>query len=173
MIRKHASIGDFVVGTGSAKRHRSGFLVYFMRIEEIVTYDDYWSEQRFYVKRPFLRGSKKQAFGDNIYHRHPQTGTCIQANSLHSMADGAVNPLNVQRDTKSENVLVSNDFAYWGGTGPEIPALFRNFEGADICAKRGHKNRFSDHHRDQFIDWLRSLNAQGFIGRPLDWKRTN
>ena len=171
-IREHAVIGDYVVGTGCAKRKRRGFLVYFMRVEEITTYDAYWVEPRFQSKRPFLRGSKKQAFGDNVYHRDPKTGAWIQANSLHSQRDGRANPLNVERDTKSEKVLISNDFAYWGGSGPEIPVQFRRFNGADICAGRGHKNHFSDDHRDQFIAWLRSLNEHGYVGRPLDWPRT-
>ena len=171
-IREHAAIGDYVVGTGCAKRHRRGFLVYFMVVDEITTYNAYWADPRFEKKRPFLRGSKVQAFGDNIYHRDPQTGEWWQANSLHSQRDGSANPINVNHDTKSEEVLIGRDYAYWGGFGPEIPAQFRDFNGADICAGRGHRNHFNDDHRDQFIGWMRSLNARGYISRPLDWSRT-
>ena len=171
-IREHAALGDYVVGTGCAKRRRRGFLVYFMVVDEITTYDAYWEDPRFHAKRPFLRGSKIQAFGDNIYHRDAESGEWRQANSLHSERNGTPNPLNVEHDTKSEKVLIGHDYAYWGGAGPEIPALFRDFNGADVCARRGHRNHFAEEHRDQFIDWLRSLDAHGYVARPLDWIRT-
>ena len=171
-IREHAAVGDYVVGTGCAKRKRRGYLVYYMRVEEITAYDEYWDDPRFARKRPFLRGSKMQAFGDNIYHRDPATGEWRQANSIHSQRDGTANPVNVENDTKSTKVLIGSDYAYWGGDGPQIPAQFRDFGGIDICAKRGHRNRFPDAFRDRFIQWVRSLKQHGYVGTPLDWKRT-
>ena len=172
MIREHAAVGDFIVGTGCAKRRRRGYLVYFMGVAEITNYDAYWRDPRFEGKRPFLRGSKMRAFGDNIYHRDPVSGAWQQANSLHSQRDGTLNPVNVAHDTKSEKVLIGTDFAYWGGHGPQIPDKFRDCDGFDVCAMRGHRNRFPDTLRDQFIDWLRSLGAHGYVAAPLDWNRT-
>lgn len=171
-IREHASIGDYVVGTGCAKRRRRGYLVYFMRVEEITTYDAYWNDPRFELKRPFLRASKMRAFGDNIYHRDPVSGEWRQANSLHSQRNGDPNPVNVEHDTKSEKVLISSDYVYWGGHGPEIPARFRDFDGLDVCAMRGHRNRFPGELLDQFIGWLRTFNEHGYVAAPLDWNRT-
>ncbi len=171
-IRQHAAVGDYVVGTGCAKRKRRGFLVYFMIVDEITTFDLYWADPRFARKRPNLCGSKMLAFGDNIYHRDPNSGVWRQANSLHSQRDGSANPLNVDHDTTSERVLIGRKFAYWGGAGPEIPEQFRNFGGADICSRRGHQNNFPEPLRDGFIAWLQSLNEQGYVGRPLDWVRT-
>nr|VFK20813.1 MAG: hypothetical protein BECKLPF1236B_GA0070989_12264 [Candidatus Kentron sp. LPFa] len=68
-IRKAATIGDWVIGTGSKKNDRQGVLVYVMRVSEAMTFNEYWSDARFLRKIPNLRGSKKQAFGDNIYYR--------------------------------------------------------------------------------------------------------
>ena len=68
-IRKAAVAGDWVVGTGSRTSGREGFLVYAMRISEVMSFNDYWADPRFRRKKPNLRGSKKQAFGDNIYYR--------------------------------------------------------------------------------------------------------
>ena len=172
MIREHASIGDYVVGTGCAKRGRRGYLVYYMRVEEITDFDHYWANPRFAVKRPLLRGSKMQAFGDNIYHRNPGSGQWIQANSLHSHANGKPNAANIARDTKSEKVLASTDFAYWGGSGPQVPTVFRDFDGRDICSRRGHQNTFPVAMRNEFIAWLHSLNDRGYIAPPLDWPRS-
>jgi hypothetical protein len=171
-IREHAVVGDYIVGTGCAKRGRRGFLTYFMVIEEVTDFDGYWVAPRFIDKRPKMRGSKMQSFGDNIYHRDPNTCQWIQENSLHSYADGSTNHANVAHDTKSSKVLIGSDFAYWGGSGPEIPKAFRDFDGVDVCCGRGHRNHFSDEHRDEFIAWMRSLRQFGYIGDPLDWVRS-
>lgn len=172
VIREHAAVGDYVVGTGCAKRHQRGYLVYFLRIAEITTYNDYWADPRFQSKRPNLRGSTMQAFGDNIYHTDPGSGVWIQANSFHSLRDGSPNPLNVESDTRSSKVLIGSDFTYWGGAGPLIPERFRNFDGIDICAKRGHRNSFPAHMVTAFVAWLRSLDEQGYVSAPRDWNRS-
>jgi hypothetical protein len=171
-IREYAAIDDYIIGTGCAKRRRRGYLIYFMRVDKIMTFNDYWFDQRFECKRPNLRGSKMQAFGDNIYHTHPTTGLWLQTASFHSLKDGKPNPLNVDHDTKSVKVLIGSDFAYWGGAGPMIPERFRNFEGIDVCAKRGHLNRFPDKVVNAFVCWLRSLQTSGFRGAPFEWRRS-
>lgn len=172
-IREHAAVGDYIVGTGCAKRKRRGTLVYFMRVEEITTFDAYWADPRFGMKRPFLRSSKMRCFGDNIYHKSPATGKWCQASSFHSLPDGSANSENVDHDTHSEKVLIGSDFAYWGGTGPQIPQRFRDYNGDDICAKRGHRVNFVDGLVLEFIGWIRELNEHGYVGRPLDWPRSN
>jgi hypothetical protein len=48
------------------------------------------------VKKPNLRGSKKQAFGDNIYSRNAQGNRWCQADSHHSLKDGTPNLSNVR-----------------------------------------------------------------------------
>jgi hypothetical protein len=173
IIRRTAAIGDWVIGTGSKSRGREGQLVYVMRVDDILTYDDYWRDPRFLRKRPNFKGSKKQAFGDNIYHRDMASGSWKQENSHHSLADGRPNPRNIANDTQTPNVLVGDEYAYWGGDGPKIPTEFRNFGGYDLCqAGRGHKNNFPGDLVSAFVSWFRSLGEQGVIGKPLDWTRT-
>jgi hypothetical protein len=169
-IREHAKLGDYVVGTGCAKRKRRGYLIYLMRVSEITTFDEYWNDPRFIQKRPLLCGSKKQSFGDNVYHRDPATGIWHQENSLHSFHDGSVNFANLRRDTQSTRVLIGVEYAYWGGSGPRIPDDFRNWHGVDICANRGHKNKFPEDLVESFLGWARSLEQQGYLSTPLDWK---
>src|SRR6266851_8012960 len=78
MIRKTAQVGDWIVGTGSKTCGLGGFLVYAVKVAETCTYDQYWEDPRFLVKRPNLRGSLKQAYGDNIYHRNPGARGWVQ-----------------------------------------------------------------------------------------------
>ena len=80
VIRRVASVGDWIVGTGSKTRNRQNQIVFAMRVTEALAIDEYWSDPRFANKRPTLYGSKRQAFGDNIYHRDA-SGRWIQENS--------------------------------------------------------------------------------------------
>ena len=170
-VRRVASVGDWIIGSGSSERNRRGFLVYTMCVSETMTFNEYWADARFRRKRPNLRGSKKQAFGDNIYFSD-SPGHWLQQDSHHSYSGGAPNPHNIRNDTQTDRILVSSDFAYWGGSGPEIPQTLRHYEGFDICAGRNHKSRFPEGLVNEFVAWFRSLGARGYQGEPLDWSST-
>lgn len=146
--------------------------MYAMRVTDALSFDEYWKDARFQAKKPNLRGSKKQAFGDNIYHRNRKTGGWMQADSHHSQPDGTPNGRNIANDTQADRMLASEDFVYWGGEGPQIPKNFRNYEGFDICGKRGHKNDFPTNLVKEFVAWMRSRGAAGYRGDPLDWTRS-
>lgn len=170
-IRRAAMPGDWVIGTGSAENMRGGHLVYAMQVSEALSFDRYWNDPRFQYKKPNLHGSKKQAFGDNIYHTI--SGDWEQVDSHHSYPDGTPNPANITRDTKTDRVLVATHFVYFGGIGPEIPDELRNFQGYDICkAGPGHRADAPPEMIDAFFRWLSSLDMQGYCGRPFNWSRT-
>jgi hypothetical protein len=168
-IRKTAQAGDWVIGTGSKSNGREGHLVFAMRVSEAMTFDQYWADPRFESKRPSLHGSLKQAFGDNIYH-HKGGGGWSQENSHHSMHDGSTNSENVEHDTRTDRVLISDHFAYWGGQGPDIPAEFRDWDGVDVClGRQGHRCNFPDELVEQFVQWLEGPGMSGYVGRPGKW----
>ncbi len=169
VIRKHAKIGDWIVGTGSKTHEREGHIVFVMEVTEVMSFNGYWSDSRFKQKKPNLRGSKKQAFGDNIYYRSPATCEWHQEDSHHSNQDTTPNIKNIEHDTQTDRVLISDDYIYWGGEGPKIPGKYRNFCGFDLKAGRGYKCNFPDNMVDEFISWIRSLEDQGYCGTPLDW----
>jgi hypothetical protein len=101
---------------------REKHVVCAMRVTGAMTFEAYWADPRFQTKKPNLRGSKKQAFGDNIYSRSHGTRSWCQANSHHSLNDGTPNQSNIEADTKTNRVLLSDDFVYWGGCGPPVTA---------------------------------------------------
>ena len=169
-IRKAAAIGDWIIGTGSKVRGRQGRLVFAMRVSEGMTFNEYWQDGRFLKKRPNLRASIKQAFGDNIYFRD-EHGRWQQQDSHHSYAGGAPNIHNICNDTQADRVLVGVEYAYWGGNGPLIDQAFRDYGGHDVCAGRNHKSNFPDDLAWDFTTWLRSLDQQGYLGDPLEWSR--
>lgn len=131
-------------------------------------YDDYWHDTRFVVKRPNLRASLIQAFGDNIYSR--QGPKWVQADSRHSRENGEPNPDHIKRDTGAPRVLVGTKFWYWGGAGPKIPGRFRDWDGHDICQLRSYKYKFPSVMLESFIKWIRSNWEPGVIGEPAAFK---
>jgi hypothetical protein len=170
-IRARAAVGDWIIGTGAARWKRSGHLVFCMCVDEVTDYCRYWEDPRFQRKRPYLYGSKMQAFGDNIYHKNARTGRWLQADSYHSLPGGRPNPLNVNHDTKSDRVLLATQFTYWGGEGPAIPG--RLARGSDRELFRGRAYRIvPERVAGPLLEWIRSLNQSGCIGQPLDWRRS-
>ena len=122
-IRKQAEIDDWVFGLGSCALKCRGRLIYAMQVNKKMTYDDYWKDKRFSRKKPAVRGSAVAMHGDNIYHRGGD-GEWRQEDSQHSYDEGKVNHANLDQDTHSDKVLVSDHFYYFGEKCIPLPAYF-------------------------------------------------
>ncbi len=116
------------MGVGGRRLQATGKCIYLMKVTEILTFDTYWSDLRFRIKRPIRNGSPVMMVGDNIYHRDGTTGDWIQEDSHHSNPDGSTNIMNLQTDTKSIKVLISRYFYYFGRAAPfvNLPSLNYN-----------------------------------------------
>lgn len=169
-IRRGASVGDVVLGVGSASNKRSGHVVYFMEVEEVMTYASYWADARFRRKRPRMQATTKYMVGDNIYHE--EDGRWVQEDSLHSNPDGSTNLDHLNKDTDVDRVLVSSDFCYWGGSGLEIPEHLRSSHYKNPWYMgRAHRNHFEEELRSEIVDWLRRQPSRGYKGKPSGWSR--
>lgn len=170
VIRKLASPGDWVFGTGAKTRYnRQGHLLFAMLVSEAMTYEDYWKDPRFLAKRPVPNGSVKQLYGDNIYSR--RGGRWVQADSHHSLSDGRANGANVTHDTNVNRILIAERFVYYGRNALKIPQPLRDFgkEHEDVCcAARGHRIA-SPKLADALIRWLEARGAWGLQGVPLEF----
>ncbi len=167
-IRKHARLGDIIMGTGSANVGRQGHLSYWMRVELIINFDQFWSESRFALKKPAMRGSAMQRHGDNIYHRDDETGAWKWVDSFHSEPGGKYNAFNLRRDTgRTDKVLVGYDFAYWGAAGPKIPDELGDF----VVKRQGWKCNFPPERLAAMQAWLDTQPERGYLGEPADWHR--
>ena len=170
-IREHAEIGDWVVGTASnaSDVRRGGHLVYAMRVTEILTTAEFWNDPRFEKKKPDLFYNWVAASGDNIYE--PLGQDCWrQLCSYHSREDGSRREDHVRRDTGVERILVSDDFVYFGGEGPQLPAQFLDGGGLQmICLHRNYRRVRNEPVIRAFQNWIRSLAKERFQGKPWDW----
>ncbi len=111
--------------------------------------------------------------GDNIYHRDPSEGAWLQEDSHHSCRDGSVNPYNVERDTKTDRVLISRHFFYFGAAAPQVPP--------DILATVGFVNGIG--HRiypeevcKKLLDWLDSEFGHSLdhvLGDPFEFDQSD
>jgi hypothetical protein len=90
------------------------------------------------------------------------------------MPDGSANKSNVVADTKADRLLISDDFVYWGGSGPRLPQKFLNYgpQHVTLCVGRNHKTNFPPEFVKEFVAWIRSIGEKGYVGEPLDWCRT-
>lgn len=168
-IRRAAQVGDIIVGCGSTALHLEGRIIFAMRVSQKISFQDYWDHNAFRIKRPNLHSSKSMAYGDNIYHR--AVGAWVQEDSHHSLAGGATNHDNLIRDTGSDNVLIGEDFVYWGVSAIEIPHRLRHFAGEDLYPpSRNYRSTFSEGFKVEVDAWFKALPVRGYRGRPTSWR---
>src|ERR1035441_774820 len=125
-IRRHATEGDWIVGlTPKADGNK---IVYFMQVDEIMAFDEYWRDARFREKKPKLRVGVERKTGDNIYEKR-RDGTYRQLPSAHSSP-----PLGkresrktMAKDLSGDRVMISETFAYFGSQGIPLPNEFKRF----------------------------------------------
>lgn len=160
-IRGYANIGDLVIGTRSSPRRNE--IVYFMEVSEVLSFEEYWEDERFKAKKPNLHASNKHAYGDNIYHKDSQ-GRWIQEDSHHTHEDGSPILKNIKKDTSYNRVLIGEVFSYWGKNSVTIPDKFKEI----IKKGPGHKSKFDRRLLEEVKEWLFS-QERGLLGDPLAW----
>jgi hypothetical protein len=107
-IRKKAALGDLVLGMGAAKPKLQKHITYWMRVDEILTFDEYWRDHRFRRKKPVMSGTTFLRYGDNIYHRNDK-GVLKQEDSFHSLENGALSLGDLHRDTGVSVITLNID----------------------------------------------------------------
>src|SRR6266568_901004 len=170
-IRNGARINDWVIGMGGGRLRATGRCVYGMKVTETLTFNEYWETPAYFDKRPVRNGSKVMMLGDNIYHRPQAAQNWHQLDSHHSLPDGSPNPLNIEKDTKADRVLISRDFYYFGSAAPVVPK--------DLLDGLGYKNGrahrvFSLEECAGLLGWLRGHRnaANSIAGDPFDFTRS-
>jgi Nucleotide modification associated domain 2 len=170
-IRAGAQVDDWIIGMGGARLRATGRCVYAMRVTGTLSFNDYWSSEAHFDKRPVRNGSSLMMVGDNIYHREQKDDSWSwrQADSHHSNPDGAPNLLNLKKDTSADRVLLSRDFFYFGRTAPEVPSSLLERLGF----RNGRNYRVFEHQRCvALLEWLATKwrDARNVVaGDPFDF----
>jgi hypothetical protein len=139
---------------GGKRLKATGKCIFAMQVAAKIDFQEYWTNRSYIDKKPIRNGSSTRLVGDNIYHRDHATAAWQQADSHHSKDDGSPNPENLRKDTKSDKVLLSRNFFYFGSDAPRVPV--------DLLGEIGFENR-QGHRRF----------TAGASQKPVDWICTN
>ena len=167
-IRNKAKIGDWIIGMGGGRLQATGRCIYAMRVDEKISFNEYWSNPLYNDKKPVRNGTKRMLVGDNIYHQN-QNNQWLQADSHHSYADGSINIHNVENDTQTNNVLLSHHFFYFGQSAQQVPTSYLT----EIGYRNGRNYRvFSLDECEKILQWLQNDYKQSLnqlIDKPFDF----
>lgn len=166
-IRAKATVGDIILGFGSADKRvkLGGRVIYWMKVDEIISFNEYWHDSRFIQKKPELGGSLMACYGDNIYHS--VDGVWQQASSFHSDGEG-LGRGNLRADTRTtDKVLIGHEFTYWGSKAPKLPPELTGL----VPRGRAERCRYNDDEKKLIVDWIASRKDFGYRSPPADWLR--
>ena len=157
------------MGVGGRRLQATGRCIYLMNVSEIITFDTYWSDARFRLKKPMRNGSPVMMVGDNIYHRNATSGDWIQEDSHHSNPDGSSNLKNLKTDTSSINVLISTRFYYFGGAAPYVDLQSIGYKNGRFHSKKS----FQDANVAAFVNNIEENHRRDrnlVLADPFDFK---
>jgi hypothetical protein len=170
-IRKNENcvVGSWIFGSGSKELKNLNKLIYAMQVEEILSFDEYWNDPRFQMKKPIINGSLPQLYGDNFYH-HNEDGDFIQENSAHSKVSGLPNEGHITKDKRGKRVLISQIFYYFGENAIDIP---KELVDEIFCTKGSGRylrsTSLSQTSVDKLVKYLQNNYAIGRYGLPKNW----
>ncbi|GAB6065516.1 hypothetical protein JCM9492_06080 [Aquifex pyrophilus] len=157
-IRRKAEVGEWICGFDSKKLSGSPSgkerLVYVMKVEEKLSFDEYYEDPRFQIKKPSAGEESIYILGDNIYYR----GKKVEKSPFHR------DEPDQREDLSGEYVLISSQFWYFGRCSVEVPEEVRpivpkysTYYGAITTGDRAKK----------FLDWLfKTFPKPGIYGPP-------
>lgn len=158
-------IGDWIAGFLS--RTRGGGLVYAMRVDEILNFDDYYRDERYRKKKPTKSGPWPKPVGDNMYYLDERHHWRQHPTNFH------VDMIEV--DTENPYVFVASEYYYFGENRlvQELPEPANRLENYWLERKvaRGTKYFRDTEHPDEvraFVDWLRRHGNRYTSTSPID-----
>jgi len=172
-IRKSAKLDDIIIGiAGSNPRGLGPYhpqLIYWMRVDLALTFDQYWNDPRFARKRPQIPGPKIRMVGDCTYRHEPDDIDWSFDTSMHYVADAAqTDGGHVVRDTKVDRVLLSQHYTYWGKSGPAVPDHLLSL----FPSHRGQKCKHDVTLLAELHDFISLERPLGAVGDPADWNNS-
>lgn len=157
-IRSVATIGDWVVGLGSKPSKKSGYLIYAMCVEEVLSMQDY--DQRAIACWPHrIPDTKSYALqdrlGDCIYDYSTITSNRPkQRPSVHGNGKD-VDTEAVDIDLGGKNVLLSfKQFYYFGNQAIALPPNLAGINPHVNNQNQGHRSNANNNYFKGFVTWI-------------------
>lgn len=116
-IRLKKQVGDYIAGftSNALCDEKTGYerLIYIMRVTEKISYDKYWNDTRFELKK-LSNNSALSRVGDNIYKPIKDLKQFNINNYTQTPNPYHPNKELKQKDLSGQYVLLSNEFFYFG-----------------------------------------------------------
>jgi hypothetical protein len=146
-----------------------GHLAYAMRVEKVLSLEQYAEEARSLYSKwshriPNLQSADmSERLGGCIYDY--SSGAPLQRPSVHG-------PLNQETDLAGKNVLISWGFYYFGNQARRLPESLLPIQHQT----QGHRNDSNANYFNDFVDWLGGLKLTpgqlyGWPDFIVDWGR--
>lgn len=167
-IRLKKSIGDHIAGFTSKRlcgdKVGEERLVFIMKITEKLNYSDYFSDDRYQIKIPNNLNIISKV-GDNIYK--PSNENEMGFIQLSTVYHNEKN--DIEHDLTGKNVLLSNDFFYFGRGA--IPIYRSKFNINIPKGQSGHGVKSNDTEVRKLWQHLKdNYQSNIAINPPLTWK---
>lgn len=151
-IRNSANIGDILFATGSTNSPYKDKIIYVGIIDKIIDMNEYFYGAEYECKKP-KNNTPMTRRGDNLYYQ--ENDKWKQLSSDYHDIDA------MEHDLKSKNVLICQDFWYFGNKAIAVPDNLIDV----IHYGRGHKNIDDPIFISEFLEWINAFE-KGLIGRP-------
>ena len=150
------SPGDWILG--NSQKNSGNLLIYAMRIDETLVFDDYYRDPRFDLKKPAFHSTWKEQCGDNIYFRDSE-GDWMQAETLFHTDESRQ-----EQDLKYHKVFIGSEFFYFGGKPKQMPKRFKSLLRVGVGCSCNHSEALVK----KFVEWLRATFKPGIHAKPRD-----
>ena len=160
-IRENRNIGDWIAGFSSKELDSSceigkEKLIYLMKVTGKIPFSKYWNNPKYDIKKPDLASSDlRKHVGDNIYKPVRMEYEQVP-NVRHCSSD-------MDKDLKSKQVLLSDEFYYFGASAIELPDDIRpkipfgqssnGYETTDVQCINNLLKYVSNNYRTGMIDY--------------------
>lgn len=148
---KNLHLGDWIIGISSKHNLGRDRLLYAAKIDEIVPLKNYSTNGKFDVKKPGK--TKIDKCGDNIYYLDINKNWQQMPNGYHGGNEQ-------ERDLSGENVLIANEFWYFGEKAPVISSDLQK-----IISNARLKCLYDEALINDFIVWINTF-PKGLNGNP-------
>ena len=126
-----------------------------MKVQEKLTYDQYWNDARFQCKNLTCMEVKNKCMVIIFIIQILNQILSFKKIVITVFENGEINWDNYNRDIPGKYVLVSNEFWYWGGKPIDIPQKFLIYQKV----KRQYILIKNEDFVTEFYKWLKTLGS--------------
>lgn len=147
---------DWIIGTSPISQGSK--LVYAMQISERLSFNEYYTDDRFAKKKPNINGTWRERCGDNMYYKDQQ-GKWVQHRTIYHHETEIR-----EQDLRHPIVFVAESYYYFGDNAETIPIEYQDL----VWKHEGCKKDHAPNVVENFLTWLKTNYTPGIYGNPKD-----